>query len=242
MQTTLERLDGDRIRIRVEVSTHDVDHAFEHAIRDLAKTTRVPGFRPGKAPATALRARLGNEAIVAEALDGHLGRWYGRALDQAGVEPVDRPDHRLRRAARRGRAVDRSRPRSQVAPSADAARRSSCWRRRATTSTLPPERGRGAPRADAQPGRAAGAGRRQPAPRSGMVALIDFVSTRERQEGARRLGHRLPGRARHRPPAGRPRAGDRRHAGGRDARGDHRAARRGRQEVRRQGGGLRRSR
>ena len=91
MQTTLERLDGDRIRIRVEVSPHDVDHAFAHAITDLAKTTRVPGFRPGKAPAAALRARLGNEAIIAEALDGHLSRWYGRALDQAGVEPVDRP-------------------------------------------------------------------------------------------------------------------------------------------------------
>ena len=60
----------------------------------------------------------------------------------------------------------------------------------------------------------------------------------ERQEGARRLCHRLPGRARHRPPAGRPRGGDRRHAGGRDARGDDRAARRGRQEVRRQGGAL----
>ena len=91
METTLERLDGDRVRIKVEVSTHDVDHAFEHAIRDLAKNTRVPGFRPGKAPATALRARLGNEAIVAEALDGHLSGWYGRALDQAGVEPVERP-------------------------------------------------------------------------------------------------------------------------------------------------------
>ena len=91
METTLERLDGDRIRIKVEVSTHDIDHAFEHAIRDLAKNTRVPGFRPGKAPAAALRARLGNEAIVAEALDGHLGGWYGRALDQAGVEPVERP-------------------------------------------------------------------------------------------------------------------------------------------------------
>jgi trigger factor len=91
METTLERLDGDRIRIKVEVSPHDVDHAFEHAIRDLAKNTRVPGFRPGKAPAAALRARLGQETIVAEALDGHLGSWYGRALDQAGVEPVERP-------------------------------------------------------------------------------------------------------------------------------------------------------
>jgi trigger factor len=91
METTLERLDGDRIRLKVEVSTHDVDHAFEHAIRDLAKNTRVPGFRPGKAPAAALRARLGQEAIVAEALDGHLSGWYGRALDQAGVEPVERP-------------------------------------------------------------------------------------------------------------------------------------------------------
>ncbi len=92
MQTSLERLDGDRVRLRVEVSAHDIDHAFEHAIRDLGKNAKIPGFRPGKVPATVLRARLGAEAIVAEALDGHLSSWYGRALDLERIEPVARPE------------------------------------------------------------------------------------------------------------------------------------------------------
>jgi trigger factor len=92
VQTSLERLDGDRVRLRVEVPADDIDHAFEHALRDLGKNAKIPGFRPGKVPATVLRARLGNEAIVAEALDGHLGSWYGRALDIERIEPVDRPD------------------------------------------------------------------------------------------------------------------------------------------------------
>jgi trigger factor len=91
MQTAVEPLDGDRVRITVEVPVGDIDHAFEHAIRDLSGSVRIPGFRKGKVPAGVLKARLGTDAIASEALDGHLSRWYGRAMDIAQLEPVDRP-------------------------------------------------------------------------------------------------------------------------------------------------------
>lgn len=92
MTTLVEPLSDNRVLLRVEVSAHDVDHAFEHALRDLARDVRIPGFRKGKIPPRVLRSRIGEEAVIEEALRGHLGSWYSRALREAGVEPVDSPD------------------------------------------------------------------------------------------------------------------------------------------------------
>ena len=92
MQTDVETLPEDRVRLTVEVAAHDVDHAFEHALRDLAKDVRIPGFRKGKVPAKVVLARLGPEAVTEEALRTHLGSWYARAVTQARIEPVDQPD------------------------------------------------------------------------------------------------------------------------------------------------------
>jgi trigger factor len=92
MQTSVETLGEDRIRLTVEVPTHDVDHAFEHALRDLSKGVKIPGFRAGKVPPGVLRSRIGTEAIVEEALRGHLSSWFGRAMDVARLEPVSRPE------------------------------------------------------------------------------------------------------------------------------------------------------
>jgi trigger factor len=92
MQTAVETLGDRRVRLRVEVPVADVDHAFEHALRDLSQGTKIPGFRKGKVPPNIVRARLGEEAVVDEALRTHLQSWYGRALDQERIEPVSRPE------------------------------------------------------------------------------------------------------------------------------------------------------
>ena len=92
MPTLVESLSADRVLLRVEVSSHDVDHAFEHALRDLARDVRIPGFRKGKVPPRVLRQRIGEEAIIEEALRGHLGSWYSRAVREAGIDPADAPE------------------------------------------------------------------------------------------------------------------------------------------------------
>ena len=92
MPTLVEPITDDRVLLRVEVSAHDVDHAFEHALRDLARDVRIPGFRKGKVPPRVLRSRLGDEAVVEEALRGHLGSWYARAVRESGIEPADQPE------------------------------------------------------------------------------------------------------------------------------------------------------
>jgi trigger factor len=66
MEAQLERLEGDRVRLTVEVPAHEVHHAVEHATSDLAERVRVPGFRPGKVPPQVLVQRIGRDRVYSE--------------------------------------------------------------------------------------------------------------------------------------------------------------------------------
>ncbi|MER3487984.1 MAG: trigger factor, partial [Chloroflexota bacterium] len=59
VQTTVEQLQEDRVRLRVEVPKDDLRHAVDHAASDLARSVKVPGFRKGKVPLPVLVSRLG---------------------------------------------------------------------------------------------------------------------------------------------------------------------------------------
>jgi trigger factor len=91
MKTQLEELDSNRVRLTVEVPADDVDHAFEHALDDLSRSVRLPGFRKGKAPKGLVMQRIGRDAVVEEALEHHLSGWYRRAVAVSGIDPIDRP-------------------------------------------------------------------------------------------------------------------------------------------------------
>ncbi len=91
MKTQVSELAENRVRLDVEVPAHDVDHAFEHALSDLSRSVRVPGFRKGKAPKPLVMRQLGRETVIEEALRDHLNGWYSRAVAVAGIDPVSRP-------------------------------------------------------------------------------------------------------------------------------------------------------
>ena len=63
METQVEELGGDTVRLTVDVPADDVHHAVEHATSDLASSVKIPGFRAGKVPIPILKQRLGNERI-----------------------------------------------------------------------------------------------------------------------------------------------------------------------------------
>jgi trigger factor len=91
MKTLVSELAENRVRLDVEVPAGDVDHAFEHALSDLAQSVRVPGFRKGKAPKALVMRQVGREMVIEEALRDHLTGWYSRAVAEAGIDPVERP-------------------------------------------------------------------------------------------------------------------------------------------------------
>ena len=63
-------LEENRVRLDVEVPEDEVQKRMDRAIRQLGREVRVPGFRPGKAPAEVIVQRVGRDAVVQEMLKG----------------------------------------------------------------------------------------------------------------------------------------------------------------------------
>jgi trigger factor len=91
MEAQLERLEGDRVRLTVEVPAHEVHHAVEHATSDLAERVRVPGFRPGKVPRQVLVQRIGRDRVYSEAVESHIGSWFWNAARSNRLRPKAQP-------------------------------------------------------------------------------------------------------------------------------------------------------
>lgn len=91
MQTTMEELPDNRVRLRVEVPEHDMKHAVEHAASDLAVQVKIPGFRKGKVPMQVLTARVGKDRIYREAVESHISGWFWNAAARSRVRPIEQP-------------------------------------------------------------------------------------------------------------------------------------------------------
>src|SRR5438093_9580502 len=93
VETQVEELADDRVRLTVEVPRADVKHAVEHATSDLAGSVKVPGFRKGKVPPQVLLARLGRERVFGEAVETHIGGWFLNAAASTRIRPVAAPEY-----------------------------------------------------------------------------------------------------------------------------------------------------
>ncbi len=93
MQTQVEELPANRVRLTVQVPSHDVHHAVEHAMSDLAGSVKIPGFRKGKVPRQVLLQRIGKERVMTEAVESHIGGWFWNAAARTRVRPVEQPEY-----------------------------------------------------------------------------------------------------------------------------------------------------
>jgi trigger factor len=93
MQTEVEELPENRVRLTVQVPSHDVHHAVEHAADDLAGTVKIPGFRKGKVPRQVLLQRVGKDRLMAEAIDSHITGWFWNAAARTRLRPVENPEY-----------------------------------------------------------------------------------------------------------------------------------------------------
>jgi trigger factor len=93
VQTVVEELPENRIRLEVEVPSGDVKHAIDHAASDLAASLKIPGFRKGKVPMQVLLARVGKERLYSEAVESHIGGWFRNAAVRENIRPVEQPNY-----------------------------------------------------------------------------------------------------------------------------------------------------
>src|SRR5215469_9382344 len=93
MRATTEPLEGNLVRLSVEIDEPEFDQAMGDVVRTLARQVRVPGFRPGKVPRKVLEARLGGAgALRAEALREALPDFYAQAVVDTELDPITQPE------------------------------------------------------------------------------------------------------------------------------------------------------
>ncbi|GAA1846966.1 trigger factor [Pseudonocardia ailaonensis] len=93
MKSTVEHIGPTRVKLTVEVPFDELKPDFERAYKKIAQQVRIPGFRPGKAPARILDARLGRGVVLDEVLNSAVPAKYSEAVSAAeNVSPIGRPD------------------------------------------------------------------------------------------------------------------------------------------------------
>jgi trigger factor len=92
VKSSVEQLSPTRVRINVQVPFTELEPDFQRAYKELAKQIRLPGFRPGKAPAKLLEARFGREAMLDQVVSEALPARYGQAVMESEVQPIGQPE------------------------------------------------------------------------------------------------------------------------------------------------------
>lgn len=92
LKSTVEQLSPTRVRINVEVPFDELKPNFDRAYRKLAQQVRIPGFRPGKAPARVIESRIGRAPILDEVVNEAIPVKYMEAVTTGEVRALGRPD------------------------------------------------------------------------------------------------------------------------------------------------------
>src|SRR3546814_498594 len=92
MKSTVEPLEGNKVKLSVEVPSDEFDQAISAAFKKIAKEVRLPGFRPGKAPRKILEARLGPLVGREQAFQDALPEYYSAAVIEHDVDVIAPPE------------------------------------------------------------------------------------------------------------------------------------------------------
>jgi trigger factor len=91
MKTEFTDVSETRKTITIEIPTDVVDAEINRIAKDYTKHARIPGFRPGKVPATLVKKRY-REQIFHDVMHGLIPRAVDEALQERGIEPIDTPN------------------------------------------------------------------------------------------------------------------------------------------------------
>jgi len=80
------------VELEIAVSPEELREAANKVFRRKVKSITVPGFRKGKAPRQVIERMYGEGVFMEDAVNDLYPKAYGEAVDEAGIEPVDRAD------------------------------------------------------------------------------------------------------------------------------------------------------
>jgi trigger factor len=84
-------VEGCKHELEITVPVAEVEKETERAVAEIAGKVRLPGFRPGKAPAALVKSRFGSE-IRQEVLEKLVPRFFNAAVEKENLQVVGRPN------------------------------------------------------------------------------------------------------------------------------------------------------
>ena len=87
MNLQIERTENHRAQFKIEIESQQLEDAKRKAARKISRQVRIKGFRKGKAPYGLVLRRVGEGAVLEEALDALGDVLYKQALVASKVAP-----------------------------------------------------------------------------------------------------------------------------------------------------------
>jgi len=88
LKTETQPRDDHQVRLITEIEPEAFEKTKRQAARKISQQTKIPGFRPGKAPYDVVRRVIGEDAIQKEAIELTIDRVYPEAIKEAGIKPA----------------------------------------------------------------------------------------------------------------------------------------------------------
>lgn len=86
MKITQEKLPASQIGLEIEIPAETSKNTYEKVVKEIAKTTNIPGFRKGKVPRPILLQRLGSQRIKGAVLEELIQESIQKAIEKESID------------------------------------------------------------------------------------------------------------------------------------------------------------
>lgn len=92
MKSAVETLNPTRVRLTVEVPFEELKPSLDAAYKKINQQVTVKGFRQGKVPARIIDQRFGRGAVLEEAVNDALPKFYTEAVNEGELNVLGQPE------------------------------------------------------------------------------------------------------------------------------------------------------
>jgi trigger factor len=92
VKSAVETLNPTRVKLTVEVPYDELKPSLDAAYKSIGSQVTVPGFRKGKVPPRIIDQRFGRGAVIEEAVNEALPKFYLQAVEESEVRPLGQPE------------------------------------------------------------------------------------------------------------------------------------------------------
>ena len=91
MKHTLKKITDTKVSLHIIVSADELSHAKDHALKTLGPRMSLPGFRPGKVPATVAEKNLDPSVLANETVEEAINHALNEAIRAEDLRVLDQP-------------------------------------------------------------------------------------------------------------------------------------------------------